>query len=197
CSQAACSQAAGSQATWSLASLAGRLCELSCCGQSAVLTLATSLLRQAQHAGEPSAWVNGHQHTFFPPDLADGGIDLAALPVIHTHDSAAAARACDRLIRCGAFSLVIVDTGAHARIPPPLLTRLLGLAQKHGCALVFLTEKPDEEPSLSPLISLRLTTRRHRTSPDRFLCSLEALKDKRHGPGWTHNETFRGPAGLR
>lgn len=185
------------QSHWSLASLAGRLTEISCSGESAVLTLTSSLVREAQLAGDPTAWILTHERSFFPPDLADGGIDLAALPVIRTRDGAAALRASDRLIRSGAFALILVDTGSHSPAPAPLLTRLMGLARKHDCALIFLTEKPNDAPSLSPLVSLRLTTRRRRVAQDRFLCSIEALKDKRNGPGWTHDETFRGPAGLR
>jgi recombination protein RecA len=182
---------------WSLAALAGRLSELSASGASAVLSLTASLVREAQHTGEPAAWILAGTRMFFPPDLAAGGIDLAALPVIRARDGASAGRCCDRLLRSGAFGLLIVDSDDRRAIPAPLLTRLLGLARKHDCAVLFLTEKPDDAPSLSPLVSVRMSARRRRVAPDRFLCSIEALKDKRHGPGWTHEETFRGPAGLR
>jgi hypothetical protein len=39
----------------------------------------------------------------------------------------------------------------------PLQTRLLGLAARHHTALIFLTQKSPDSPSLSSLISLRLS----------------------------------------
>jgi len=106
------------------------------------------------------------------------------------------------LLRSGAFGLVVLDLmilghGAHAFVPAPLLGRLLGLAQKHCAAVVFLTEKAADAPSLAPLVSLRVATTRRRTGPERFACTIEATKDKRRAPGWTSEETFRGPPGLR
>ena len=76
------------------------------------------------------------------------------------------------------------------------LSRLLGLAQKHATAVVFLTDKPSKAPSLGSLISLRGQTRRRRTGPDEFNCELQVLKDKRRSPGWIHTEVCGGPAGL-
>lgn len=166
------------------------------CG-SAVLTTAASLLWKAQQRGEPAAWINARNSSFFPPDLGAGGIDLGALVVVRVADASSAARAADKLLRSGAFGLVVLDLGPYAVVPAPLLGRLLGLAQKHEAAVVFLTEKDADAASLAPIVSLRVTASRRRSSAARFTCTVEAKKDKRHAPGWSVEETFRGPAGLR
>lgn len=164
---------------------------------SAAITSAAALIWKAQQAGEPAAWISARASTFFPPDLEAGGIDLAALIVVRAPDSAAAARAADKLLRSGAFGLVILDLGTSAVVPAPLAGRLLGLAQKHHAAVVFLTEKAADAPSLAPIVSLRVVASRRRLAAERFACIVEAHKDKRRAPGWTHEETFRGPPGLR
>jgi recombination protein RecA len=166
------------------------------CG-SAALTAAAGLVWKAQHAGEPAAWVSARPSLFFPPDLAAGGIDLAALVVVRAPNASSAARAADKLLRSGAFGLVVLDLGAHAAVPSPLLGRLLALAQKHHAAVVFLTEKAADAPSLAPIVSLRVAASRSNAGAGRFACTIAATKDKRRAPGWTLEETFRGPPGLR
>ncbi len=184
--------------TWDLPELTGRLTELSARrGATALLSWTADLLWKAQQRGEPAAWVSAHAAPFFPPDFAAVGIDLGALPFIRTKDAAAAARAADKLLRSGAFGLLIVDLGPCALLPAPLLARLLGLARAHDAAVVFVAEERSDATSLSPVVSLRLTTSRRRVAPDRFACTIEAIKDKRRGPGWTLTQNLRGPAGLR
>jgi recombination protein RecA len=180
---------------WTLPALAGRLVELSGAEDSAALTVALGLVRQAQLLGEPAAWVTPVTETFFPPDAAAGGVDLAALAVVRVPDPRALPRAADQLARSGGFGLVVVDAGA-ARPPLAALSRLLGLAQKHDVCLLFLTDKPEQAPSIGSLVSLRGHARRRRTGTDEFTCEMTVLKDKRRAPGWTHTEVCGGPAGL-
>jgi len=171
---------------------------------SAALTVAASLVWKAQQLGEPVAWINVRSSSFFPPDLDAAGIDLAALVVVRINsnrpdgltDGRAAARAADKLLRSGAFGLVVLDLGAQADVPSPLLSRLLGLAQKHHATVVFLTERSADR-SLAPIVSLRVAASRRQVGAGRFACTIEARKDKRRAPGWIHEETFRGPPGLR
>ncbi|MEE8105933.1 MAG: recombinase A [Planctomycetota bacterium] len=204
---------------WSLSGLAGRLVELSGSENSSALTAAFGLVRQAQLLGEPVAWITPHTESFFPPDVANGGVDLTALAVVRifsaqrltpleprsrTRDSRtggprayerAMARAADQLVRSGGFGLLVLDLGS-LQIAMGMLSRLLGLAQKHNTALLFLTDKPDRAPSLGSLVSLRAQAVRRRTGPDEFTCELQVLKDKRRAPGWSHKEVCGGPAGL-
>ena len=75
---------------WSFDALRGRLVEISARGASAALTCAVDLVAEAQGQGEPVAWVTLATGSFYPPDVADSGIDLAALVVIRVPDALAA-----------------------------------------------------------------------------------------------------------
>jgi recombination protein RecA len=164
-------------------------------GTSASLTPAFELVLEAQRQGEPVAWVTPRESSFYPPDAAEGGVDLEALVVVRVSDARAVPRAADRLVRSGGFGLIILDL-ANAAIPTPLQARLAGLAQKHHAALVCLTEKAEKARSLGSLVSLRVHAQRKPVAEDRFTCEIVALKDKRRGPTWVHTEVCRGPAGL-
>jgi len=206
---------------WSLADLAGRVVELSGGGDSAALTLAMGVVAEAHRQGGNVAWVCVAD-PFFPPDAAAAGVDLAALAVVllpetataprpGPHPAAApvqgggqtrrkeeaerAGRAALHLLRGGCFSVVVLDLGATP-LPPATGALLARLAHDHGTALVCLTTKEQADPSLSPLVSLRLHTRRGAPAKGCFPCHLTALRDRRHGPGWRHVERYRGPAGL-
>jgi recombination protein RecA len=189
-------------ARFCLEELAGRLVELSGEGASAVLTLAVGLVLDAQAAREPVAWVSSDESSFYPPDLAESGVDLAALVVVrlslanHARSSALAVAA-ERLLRSGAFGLCVLDLGKQAELSQPLQSRLLGLAQRHHAALLCLTEKAEETPSLGSLVSLRAQAVRTWLARDRFACELRVRKDKRRGPVWSEREVYRGPLGLR
>ncbi len=192
-----------------LDALAGRLSELQ--GDSA-LTIALALVLQAQHRGEPAAYITGSSASFYPPDAADGGVDLDALVIIRAAEARARARAGGELLRSGAFALVVLDLAdlpadlRNSPIPPALLSRLHALAQKHHSAIVFLTSLAsipgsiaDASPSLlGSLVSLRAVVRRRPVdeSRSRFDVCVEVVKDKRRAPGWTHTERCRAPQGL-
>lgn len=183
-------------ARWSLDAVAGTLVELSASGASASLTLAFALVVDAQRRGEPVAWLTTLGQGFFPPDAAEHGTDLEALAVVRLREGSRLARAAEQLARSGAFGLLLLDLGT-TQVPAAMLTRLTGLAQKHGTAIVFLTRKDADAPSLGSLISLRGEVLRKRCAEGRFQCELHVIKDKRRGPGWRHSEVFHGPAGLR
>ena len=180
---------------WRVAEIAGRLIEISCAETGAAFTMAFGLTLEAQRQGEPVAWITPRESSFYPPDAAEGGVDLDALIVVRVPDAKAVPRAADRLVRSGGFGLVILDL-ATAAIPTPLQARLAGLAQKHHAALVCLTEKVEKAPSLGSLVSLRVHAQRESVAENRFVCGITALKDKRRGPTWIHTEVCRGPAGL-
>lgn len=180
---------------WSLDQVAGRFVEISGGAASAALTLTFALIGQAQGRGEPVAWVTLADSCFYPPDAAQGGIDLAALAVVRLARADAIARAGEKLLRSGAFALVVLDLGG-TDIPMPLQTRLVGLAHHHHSALVCLTDKPSGGFSLGSLVSLRVHAEKKRIDGNRFTCSLRVLKDKRRGPTWNHEELYSGPAGL-
>lgn len=183
-------------ADWRLSELAGRLVELSTRGASAPLTLTFRLVLDAQRQGEPVVWVTPGQESFYPPDAAEGGIDLDALVVVRVPSPRSVARAAGKLLQSGAFGLIVLDMSADGEMPTPLQIRLAGLAQKHHTALLCLTEKAPEAPSIGSLVAVRVHAERRRIGQDRFVCRLRVLKDKRRGPTWTYQELCRGPAGL-
>lgn len=191
------SAAGASASPWTRPSLAGRLVELSGAAATASLTFAALLVLDAQRRGERTAWVTSRESSFFPPDAAASGVDLAALPVVRVPRPGDVARAGERLVRSGAFDAVVLDLGADVSVPPALLTRLLGLAEKHDTAVVFLTQRPATAPSLGSLVSLRAEARRTRIEDGAFACDLVALRDRRQSAGWTHRVTRRGPDGVR
>jgi len=183
-------------AQWKLSAFTGRFGEISGAEAGACLSLAFRLVLEAQRQGEPVAWVGRRESAFFPPDVAETGVDLAALPVVWAPDTLAAARAADHLVRSGAFGLMVIDLGARAVLPLHAQARLVGLAKKHDTALLCITEKEDERPSLGSLVSLRAHVVRTRREGDRFRCEVRVLKDKRRGPRWGHTEICSGPDGL-
>ncbi|MDX2088796.1 MAG: recombinase A [Kofleriaceae bacterium] len=190
---------------WGLAALRGRLVELSARGASATMTTAIELVLEAQREHEPVVWVvpwttETSCGTFYPPDAAAAGIDLAALVVVRAPSVIAAARAVERVLRSGAFGLVVLDLGSaeqgvSSRLPDHVQGRLVTLAQAHDAAVVCLTDKTSETGSLGSLVSLRAEALRTRTK-DGFEITVRALKDKRRGPGWLRARKARGPAGL-
>jgi recombination protein RecA len=179
---------------WGLGALRGRLVELSARGASATLTTAVDLVLEAQRASEPVAWIMLVASSFYPPDVAETGVDLAALVVVRACDATAAARAAERLLRSGAFGLVVLDLGG-ADLAMSLQGRLITLAQTHDAAVVCLTEKSADTPSLGSLVSLRAEALRVRGRGE-FDLRVRALKDKRRGPGWSRSRKARGPAGM-
>ena len=187
-----------SDATWGLSAIRGRLVEVSARGASATLTAAFELVGEAQAQAEPVAWIALAGSSFYPPDVADSGIDLAALVVVRAPNATAAARAAERVLRSGAFGLVVIDlAGVAAELATPIQGRLVTLAQTHDAAVVCLTEKPEDTGSLGSLVSLRAEAlRRREPVSGEFRVTVRALKDKRRGPGWSHAVKRRGPAGL-
>ncbi len=185
-----------SKPDWKFENLLGRFVELSGPAASATLTTTASLILQAQLLEEPVAWIAVCDSTFYPPDFAASGIDLEMLPVVRINDLRKAVRVADMLLRSGGFALVVMDLGAQTVLHTSAQTRLAGLAQKYNAALLCLTRKEPESPSLGSLVSLRASVCRARTDFNRFDCELRVVKDKRRGPGWRRKETCRGPAGL-
>lgn len=187
-----------SLARWDLNSLAGRWVEIvhSSSSPTPSLTIAASLIAEAQRQGELAAWVSGQESLFFPPDFDQSGIDLEALPVIRVQGVIAAARATESILRSGSFSLILMDLGSETDLPLSAWTRLSGLARHHHVALVCLTRRGARMVPLGSLVSLRGEGVCRRSAFDRFTWELEIIKDKRHRPGWRQVEVCRGPDGL-
>jgi recombination protein RecA len=178
---------------WSLDSLTGRFLEITSDGQTVSLTAAASLILESQLRGEPAAWVSVGDSTFYPPDFAAWGIDLASLPVVRLRHGIAASRAADRLVRSGSFGVIVLDLGRDVDMHIAVHARLAALAKKHHTIVVCLTQKGPEVPSLGPLVSLRARGRFCKTGFDRFTWELDVSRDKRRGVGWRQLLVKRHP----
>jgi recombination protein RecA len=188
--------APGIPVPWSLEGLAGRVVELSGTAGMPCLSLACSLLRQAQATGSFAAWVSAREDVFYPPDLAAGGVDLRSLPVVRLSDTPSAGRAADWLLRTGAFCLLVLDLGRDLALPVGLQGRLAQLARRQGDTVLILTEKSQETASLSSLVAVRAEAVRVRQRGGDYRCDVRFLKHKRRAPGAQQGERFRGPPGL-
>jgi len=111
-------ESAASPASFVSLAAPGKLIEVSGGVAGARLTTAVALVRQAQLEGETTAWIQPVGGPLFPPDLADSGVDLDALIVVHIPEdrgSAGIARAAELLLRSGGYGLCVLDLSA----PPP------------------------------------------------------------------------------
>lgn len=201
---------------------AGRLVELAGDRNSCQMTQAVACLRQAQLRGETCAWVQPEGGSLFPPDLADSGVDLRALVVVHVPRSArlpGLAKAAELMLRSGGFGMVVIDLW-DSRLEPHAVShaawqgRLFGMAREHHSHVLLLS--PGEQSamaprtrhtsprsysarsaSLGPLIGLRLRAQRTRIEVGRFALTTQVLKDKSGSLGALAEEHRRGPWGFR
>lgn len=183
--------------TWCLAEVAGRLVELTGTDSCGVLSSAMLLVRDAQATGELVVWIAVAGRIFFPPDADANGVDLRSLIVVRASDAQQAVRAADRLLRSGAFALVVLDLGADCDIALPQQARLVGLAQKYLSAVVCLTSLSTRHPTLGSLVSLRVRPHmKQQGFEHHFQCELTVLKDKRRGLSWDSRSRYEGPPGF-
>ena len=181
-------------ADWEPSDLTGRLCELRSDPQGVHLTLACSIICDFQRLLEPTAWVTSRHDTFFPPDVAKAGVDLAALPVIQVHNLRAVVTAVEHLIRSGAFGLVLMELNAGMSISTAVLWRLARLAKYKHTALLCLTFPGTE---LGSMVSIRGLGTRHATLiPHHFRCDIHVIKDRQRGPGRSLATTYHAPHGV-
>lgn len=168
--------------------IAGQIVELSEDRAQGALSGLAELILQAQSEGYQVAWIECGKTIFFPPDVAARGIDIEALTVVWAPDAQGALKACDTLLRSGAFSLVVVD-GLSQACDDAVLARLGRLLEQQ--AVVFLTRKKPEAPTLGTQVSLRVAV-----VPGPTGIRFMVLKDKRAAFRPVQEIMFHGPAGL-
>jgi recombination protein RecA len=173
--------------------------ELSGEGATACVSAAVGAVRIAQSEREPVAWIQVAHGTLYPPDLADSGVDLSALPVIHVPRAAGAhgpLKAAELLLRSGAFGLVVLDLrDSHPRRDAAWQGRLLALAREHHSRVVLLGKTSGR--SLGPLVGVRIEPRRLRVGPGLFVVEHRLLKNKQGLALEGSAEHRRGPWGLQ
>ncbi len=188
-------KAAPSCGSWDFDRLAGILSEISEETSAGAASFAAEIILDAQQRGEPVAWVAGTDSVFFPPDMADRGVDVPAVAVVRAGGASESLVAAEWLARSGAIGLVVVDTGGHGKVDDAALGRILKHAERGRCAVVFLTRKAPREPSLGSRISLRGCITR---SPGTPLCmEILTVKDKRSNSVSRLSRRYRGHPGMR
>ncbi len=171
--------------------------EISQAYPSGGLTVAISLVAQAIVAGNAVVWVSATESIFYPPDVADQGIDLALIPVIRVQTSYAATKVADWLLRSDAFALVVVDLGEQTVVTDSSLARLQHLVRRSGTGLVFLTIKSNDAESLGSMVTYRGVVSSRVSENGIVHSGLAIIKDKRRGPGARYEGTYDAPVGLR
>jgi recombination protein RecA len=182
--------------TWS----AGQLLELSGSAPGKLSTV-VGLVVHAQAEGEPCAWVSPREEaSFYPPDFAQAGVDLGALAVVRVPFAAGShgvVRASELLLRSGAFGLVVIDF-SHG-VPKGELawqSRLSGLVRMHDARAVLLTPSQAAEPSLGPMVSLRVEPAWQAERSTRVLLSQRVLKSKLSGAAAVSPDVREAPQGA-
>lgn len=139
-------------------------------GRGARTSVAVASVLEAQREGESVAWIESRDQAggIFPPDLAEAGVDLEALAIVHVPARADALyRAAELLLRSGAFGLVIIDTMAvkvsrGAAAGRRALSRLHAQAREHQSSVMLLSEGAvaTQGDSLGPMVGLRYAPQR-------------------------------------
>jgi hypothetical protein len=180
--------------SWRLENLIGILAEISeetACG---AVSFVTEIILEAQSRKEPVAWVAGVMSTWYPPDLASRGVDLGAVAVIRAGGEDESLTAAEWLVRSGALGLVIVDVEGEWKATDAALGRIQKLAERSRCAVVFLTRKRSQEPSLGSRISLRGCISRSGSEP--FHIVINTVKNKKSNSSSRQGRQYHGPSGM-
>jgi len=177
---------------WKYDNLVGILAEISEESPSGSVSFAVEIIAEAQALNEPVAWVAGTESIFFPPDLLERGIDLSALTVVRAGGETESLTAAEWLVRSGAIGLVIVDAEGCWNVTDSSLGRILKVAERNLCAVIFLTRKRREDPSLGSRISLRGCVMRS----DPSTANIYTIKDKRSNLSSQQNRHYHGPSGM-
>jgi len=154
------------------------------------LSVLCDLIVQVQARKEAIAWVAPGNHIFFPPDFVFRGVEIEGLSVIRVPGDKAGLKATDWLVRSGAFGLIVVDSPGP--VDDHVLGRLSRMAEEKNTAVVFLTRKQPEAPSLGTQVSLRGVVLRLESGETEWYVT----RDKRSGPPSRKRVRFHGPSGL-
>ncbi len=160
----------------------GRLVEISGQNSASRMSLAVSFVAHIQKLG-PVAWIQPEHGGLFPPDLSQAGVLLDSLVVVQVPrrpDRYDLIRAAELLLRSGSFELVVVDLtegvprGSAARWQ----SRLQGLVRQHRSRCCLLSQNDSQDPSLGPLIGVRIVPERMQRADGSFQMFPRVIKDK-------------------
>lgn len=164
---------------------------------SGQLTVVSTLLGEAQQAGELCGWVTTTQHTVFPPDLERNGIDLSLLYFFWIDNPTGATKTLEYLLRSEAFGLLVLDMAKNHSLPDGISGRLMRLASKVGCGVVALSALQKKPRSIfGSLTSLRVDTTLRGRPGGEFEVIMTAERDRSAAPRWRRHMVCNAPPGL-
>lgn len=139
--------------------LRGTITELAPAPGSGHLCMIAGWIAAAHAEGEPAAWVLTERAVPLAEDLRAAGVDAAALVLVRCDRPGAVVPTADRLLRSGAFGLVVIDAPA-ARIATAALQRLRQLAERQSAAVVWRVLGPGQLDASA--VARRLASSRER-----------------------------------
>jgi len=174
----------------------GHILEISGPASSGKSTLAFGACLSLLQQGKVVAWVD--TQGFWPLAGLEAQCALEKLLVLRVRDGMTALRACFILLSCrGAASAVVLTLPAGFAPAETNLLKLQRLAEQAHTALVFVTERKPQAPSLGACVALRLCVHRSRRGQAAPVTVVEVARHKK-GPNWGRVEArFRGPDRLR
>jgi hypothetical protein len=174
----------------------GQILEISGGASSGKSTLAFGMCRALLAQGKAVAWIDSTRR-WAPLAALEAGLPMELLLVALVGDGMAALKAAHLLLSCrGAVAAVVVALPPGFAPADTNLVKLQRLAGQGQVALVFLTERPPQVPSLSPTVALRLCVHRQWRGAA-AVCVIEVAHHKRGPNRVAVEEPAHGPDRLR
>jgi hypothetical protein len=174
----------------------GQILEISGGASSGKSTLAFGMCRALLAQGKAVAWIDSTRR-WAPLAALEAGLPMEHLLVARVGDGMAALKAAHLLLSCrGAVAAVVVALPPGFAPADTNLVKLQRLAGQGQVALVFLTERPPQVPSLSPTVALRLCVHRQWRGAA-AVCVIEVARHKRGPNRVAVEEPAHGPDRLR
>ncbi|MBL8747516.1 MAG: hypothetical protein JNK78_00040 [Planctomycetes bacterium] len=179
----------------------GSIVALSGGGGASCTSLAVAAVVAIQCANGVVAWIQPKHGWLFPPDLAQNGVDLAALVVVHVPVQRSTAKstnhalpaAAELLLRSGAFDLLVLDLRPAGPPRGAWVARLQALAREHQSRVMVLTDARATADGVG--IAQKIEPRRRRDGA-LFVVEPQLVRDKLPTADRPRPLRRRGPAGL-
>lgn len=177
---------------------------------NATTSFAVATVVDAQRRDDVVVWMQPANGGLFPPDLAENGVDLAALVVVHvpvreeprsprvrqaaSHD---VPKAAELLLRSGAIDLLVLDWRPGSPPRGAWLVRLQALAREHDTRVLLLTDAQQPlDAGCALVLRLEVERRRDQDAAGSFTIEAHVRRDKRNTTSPPSPIRRDGPAGL-
>ena len=140
----------------------GRIVEIYGPESGGKTTLSLHIIAEAQKKGGIAGFIDA-EHAMDPVYAAKIGVDINNLYISQPDDGEQALEICETMVRSGALDIVVIDSvaalvpkkeiegdmgeatvGAQARLMSQALRKLTAVANKTGCAIIFINQLRDK-----------------------------------------------------